>query len=169
MERQSSTRTHHTAVEESTLMGPGPTTTRLPFDSYSTSPLVRHYLAQHRYGSNLCKSFRTHYTQVDPITPAEAKTRTTYQSFLRDARKRSQAAARLVQRQAEDISRERARAVAARQRELRQIDELKTKILQRPRETKAMSDQIVEGWIAKMEQNNRDSRMKKHLLTVKPH
>lgn len=140
-------------VKESSLIGPGPKTNRVLFDTYVNSPLVKHYLCKSRSGDTICKSLRMHITQVEPMTRESIKERMTYDEFLRKSRQSTKRNYQTIQRQTEETGKERQRINGARMKEMRKIEMLKDKILMKPSETKAMSEQIIEGWMVKMMTN----------------
>ena len=145
-------------VKESSLLGPGPKTSRITFDTYVNSPLVKHYLSQRRSGDAICKSFRMHITQVEPLTRDEIKSRVTYDQFLKESRQSSKKNHQGMQRQSDETMKERQRINASRLKDMRQIERLKDKILLKPSETKAMSEQIIESWMVKMMTNPNASK-----------
>ncbi|XP_071845648.1 protein FAM227B-like [Apostichopus japonicus] len=144
---------------ESHQIGPGPEFERVHFNLQGRSPLVAHYLHMKGLSSNEMRGRNVRRTEVSRLqSPAP-----TYREVIRETKKFSKAVHDEYHKISDLLAKELAAIERQKIQQTREIDNLKTQILQHTSDMKIMSEKILdyrgkEGFVAYLKQDREGMR-----------
>ncbi|KAL7747330.1 hypothetical protein RI367_007384 [Sorochytrium milnesiophthora] len=130
-------------VTASHYVGPLPPVTRVPFDIYGNSPIIRHYFSVVRNSSTDRKTSFIHSSQVERETEAQTSRPTYRELILESARKSRKSSKRLSQYQ-EAVNKERQKLALDVLSKQRTDAKEQLRLLSRPREIREAVDDLLE-------------------------
>nr|XP_054756432.1 protein FAM227B-like isoform X2 [Lytechinus pictus] len=129
----------HTEVE-SHQIGPGPDFERVLFNIKGRSPLVAHYLHMRQLAGNQNVGRNVRRTEVEKLPPPAP----TYREVIKDSNRMAKAMSSEYQKISDILNKELAAIEKQRAQQAREIEALKTQILQRSYDTKILSEKILD-------------------------
>lgn len=138
---------------ESHQIGPGPDFERVLFNIKGRSPLVAHYLHMRQLAGNQNIGRHVRRTEIEKLPPPAP----TYREVIKDSNRMAKALSTEYQKISEMLNKEVAAIEKQRAQQAREIEALKSQILQRNFDTKILSEKILdfrgkEGIITLMKQ-----------------
>ncbi|XP_041465237.1 protein FAM227B-like isoform X2 [Lytechinus variegatus] len=125
---------------ESHQIGPGPDFERVLFNIKGRSPLVAHYLHMRQLAGNQNIGRNVRRTEVEKLPPPAP----TYREVIKDSNRMAKAMSTEYQKISDILNKELAAIEKQRAQQAREIEALKSQILQRSYDTKILSEKILD-------------------------
>ncbi|XP_071484549.1 protein FAM227B-like [Diadema antillarum] len=125
---------------ESHQIGPGPDFERVLFNIKGRSPLVAHYLHMRQLAGNKNVGRHVRRTEIEKLPPPAP----TYREVIKDSNRMAKALSTEYQKISDILSKELAAIEKQRAQQTREIEALKSQILQRSFDTKILSEKILD-------------------------